>query len=69
MLCMRTVERRPCQEKEIYAPAKLIRNKKSTSLLGLVPANVSHHVELRKNQELRRQTYMITRGLLERRAG
>jgi len=25
---------------EIYAPAKLIRSKKSTSLLGLVPARI-----------------------------
>lgn len=26
------------RKQEIYAPAKLIRSKKSTSLLGLVPA-------------------------------
>ena len=29
------------QIKENYAPAKLIRSKKSTSLLGLVPADIS----------------------------
>lgn len=30
-------------DREIYAPAKLLRSKKSTSLLGLVPANIYHH--------------------------
>ena len=29
-------------DREIYAPAKLFRSKKSTSLLGLVPANIYH---------------------------
>lgn len=29
-------------DREIYAPAKLIRSKKSTSLLGLVPARFYH---------------------------